>query len=237
VINLTAQAAMGTKLQIGANSIADLTSIGGLDLTADTIETTTLDSNGWRTFMQGLKDGGEVSISGFFNPGDTNGQVAMYNAFNSGALQPFTILFPFGASWTFNGIVTGFNTGAELEDGVSYEGTVKVSGQPTLGLTPSGGLTALALTGTGGTLSPAFNNGINLYAYSGVTATSATVTATAANHTLTLFVDGVLSQTLNSGQASAAIPITAVGSKKLVIVAQEPNKAPKLYEITLVKTA
>jgi predicted secreted protein len=231
------QAAMGTKILVGANSVADLTSIGGLELSADTIETTTLDSNGWRTFMQGLKDAGEVSLSGFFNVGDSNGQMALYNSFNSGVQTAFTILFPFGASWAFNGIVTGISTGVELEDSVSFEATIKVSGQPSLGLTPSGGLTALVLTGTGGALTPAFNNGINLYAFSGVTATSATVTATAANHTLTLFVDGVLTQTLTSGQASAAIPITAVGSKKLTIIAQEPNKAPKLYEITLVKTA
>ncbi|WP_253701341.1 phage tail tube protein [Bacillus sp. FJAT-29814] len=229
---------MGTKILIGANSVADLTSIGGLEPSADTIETTTLDSvNGWRTFAQGLKDGGEVSLSGFLNAGDTNGQVALYNAFNAGTLMPFTILFPFGASWTFNGIVTGVSTGAELEDNVSFESTIKVSGQPTLGLTPSGGLTALSLTGTGGALTPAFNAGNNLYAYSGVTAASVTLTATAANHTINLFVDGVLTQTLNSGVASAAIPITAVGSKKLVLMAQEPNKAPKLYEVTLVKTA
>ncbi|MCM3763445.1 phage tail tube protein [Neobacillus niacini] len=230
--------AMGTKIMIGANSVADLTSIGGLEPSADTIETTTLDSvNGWRTFAQGLKDGGEVSLSGFLNAGDTNGQVALYNAFNSGALTPFTILFPFGASWTFNGIVTGVNTGAEIENNVSFESTIKVSGQPTLGLTPSGGLTALSLTGTGGALTPAFNVNNNLYAFSGVTATSVTLTATAANHTINLFVDGVLTQTLASGQASAPIPITAVGSKKLTIMAQEPNKAPKLYEIALIKTA
>lgn len=230
--------AMGTKILIGANSVADLTSIGGLEPSADTIETTTLDSvNGWRTFIQGLKDGGEVSLSGYLNVGDTNGQMALYNAFNSGALTPLTILFPFGASWTFNGIVTGVSTGAETEDLVPFESTIKVSGQPSLGLTPSGGLTALALTGTGGVLTPAFSAGNNLYAFSGVTATSVTITATGANHTLSLFVDGVLAQTLSSGQASAAIPITAVGSKKLVIMAQEPNKAPKLYEVTLVKTA
>jgi predicted secreted protein len=230
--------ALGTKILVGANSVADLTSIGGLDLSADTIETTTLDNtDGYRTFIQGLKDAGEVSLGGFFNVGDTNGQVALYNAYNSGALIPYTILFPFGASWTFNGIVTGINTGAELEDGVSFEATIKVSGKPSLGLTPSGGLTALTLTGTGGALAPAFNSNINLYAFSGVTATSVTVTATAANHTINLFVDGVLTQTLNSGSASAAIPITAVGSKKLTIVANEPSKAPKVYETTLVKTA
>lgn len=231
------QQAMGTKLLVTSNSVADLTSIGGMDLSADTIETTTLDGNGFRTFMQGLKDAGEVSVSGYLNVGDTNGQIALYNAYNSGALIPFTILFPFGAAWTFNGIVTGFSTEAELEDAVNFEATIKVSGQPSLGLTPSGGLTALALTGTGGALTPAFNVNNNLYAFSGVTATSVTVTATAANHTLSLFVDGVLTQTLTSGGASAAIPITAVGSKKLTIIANEANKAPKLYEITLVKTA
>jgi predicted secreted protein len=230
--------ALGTKILVGANSVAELTSINGLDLSADTLENTTLDNaDGYRTFMQGLKDGGEVSLSGFFNVGDTNGQIAIYNAFNSGALLAYTILFPFGASWTFNGIVTGVSTGAELEDGVSFEGTIKVSGKPSLGLTPSGGLTALTLTGVAGTLTPAFNVNNNLYAFSGVTATSATITATAANHTINLFVDGVLTQTLNSGVASAAIPITTVGSKKLTLVVNEPAKAPKVYEIALVKTA
>jgi predicted secreted protein len=230
--------ALGTKLLVGANSVAELNSINGLDLSADTIETTNLDSvDGYRTFMQGMKDGGEVSLAGAFNAGDTNGQVAIYNAFNSGALIPYTVLFPFGASWTFNGIVTGVSTGAELEDGVSFEATIKVSGKPSLGLTPSAGLSGLVLTGTGGALTPAFNTNNNLYAFSGVTATSVTVTATAANHTINLFVDGALTQTLNSGVASAAIAITAVGSKKLTLVVNEPTKAPKVYETTLIKTA
>jgi predicted secreted protein len=230
--------ALGTKLLVGANSVAELNSIGGLDLSADTIDTTTLESvDGWRTFQQGLKDGGEVPLGGFFNVGDTNGQIALYNAFNSGALLTYTILFPFGASWNFSGIVVGISTGAELEDGVSFEATIKVSGKPSLGLTPSAGLTALSLVGVAGALTPAFNVNNNLYAFSGVTASSVTVTATAANHTINLFVDGVLTQTLTSGVASAAIAIAAVGSKKLTLVVNEPSKAPKVYEIALIKTA
>ena len=232
-----AQQAMGTKLQIGANSIAELTSIGGLDLSADTIETTTLDSNGWRTFMQGLKDGGEVAVSGYFNPGDTNGQVAMYNNFNNGTSASYTILFPFGASWTFSGIVTAFSTGAELEDSVSFEGTVKVSGQPSLGLSASSGLTAMSLSGTGGTLSPAFASDSYLYSFSGVTAASVTVTATGSGQTILLYVDGVYQQNLTSGAASGAISFSGVGAKKVTIVANQANKAPKVYEITVVKTA
>jgi hypothetical protein len=230
---------IGTKLKIGANSITELTSIGGLDLTADTIESTTLDSDGFRTFIQGLKDAGEVSASGFFNPGDTNGQKAMLDAFNNGTLLNYTILFPaaLGASWDFQGIVTGFKTGAELEDGISFEATIKVSGKPSLGLTPSGGLTALALTGAGGALTPAFNNGTYSYAFSGLTATSVTVTATAANHSLALYVDGVFNQNLTSGSASAAIAMLAIGSKMLTILANESGKTQKIYEVVVAKTA
>jgi predicted secreted protein len=233
------QAAMGTKLKIGANSITELTSIGGLELSADTIESTNLDSNGWRTFIQGLKDGGEVSFSGYFNPADTNGQKAVYEVFKSGVLTDFAILFPsaMGAEWDFQAIVTGFTTGAELEDGISFEGTLKVSGQPSLGLTASGGLTALALAGTGGTLSPAFNNANYSYSFSGVTAASVTVTATAASHTLKLYIDGVYVQDLVSGSASNAISLTQNVGKKLTILAYEAGKTIKTYEIVVVKTA
>lgn len=233
------QQSMGTKLKIGANSVAELTSIGGLELSADTIESTNLDSDGWRTFVQGLKDGGEVSISGYFSPADTNGQKALHTLFESGTLTAFIILFPsaMGAEWDFNGIVTGITTGAELEDGISFEATIKVSGHPSLGVTASTGLSALSLTGTGGTLTPSFSNGTYYYSFSGVTATSVTVTATAASHTLELYVDGVYTQALTSGSASSAISMSAIGSKKLTILARESGKTTKTYEIVVVKVS
>ncbi|WP_336774204.1 phage tail tube protein [Paenibacillus sp. MMO-58] len=233
-----AKRAVGTKIQIGSNYVAELTSIGGLELSADTIDVTSLDSNGgYREFIGGFKDAGEVSLSGFFNPGDS-GQSALYTAFQNGTTDTYTILFAsLGASWSFNGVVTGFSTSADLEEAVSFEATIKVSGAPSLGLTPSGGLTALSLVGAGGALTPAFANGNYSYTFSGVTATSVTVTATAANHTLTLYIDGVLSQTLTSAAASAAIPVTLNAGKKLTILATESGKTTKVYEVVVVKTA
>ena len=130
-----AGAAMGTKLNVGTYSVGELTSIAGLELSADTIETTTLDStDGYRTFIGGLRDGGEVSVSGFFKPSDTNGQKAMLTNLNSGAAGSFSVVFPtaLSASWTFDGIVTSFATGAEMEDAVTFESTIKVTGKPTL---------------------------------------------------------------------------------------------------------
>lgn len=130
-----AVAAMGTKLKVGSTGyVAELTDIGGLDISADTIETTNLDSNGWRTYIGGVKDAGEVSLSGYLNLDDTDGQKALFDALNSGASTAFKIEFPIslGAEWSFNGIVTKFTTSSAMEDSVTFEATIKVSGQPTL---------------------------------------------------------------------------------------------------------
>lgn len=130
---------LGTVLKMGggetAKKVAGLTEIGGLELSADTIDVTTLDSNGgYREFIGGFKDAGEVSLSGFFNPVVGQGQKELYDAFESGEVQDFTIQFPekLKASWNFKGVVTGFNTSTSLEDPVSFEGTIKVSGKPEL---------------------------------------------------------------------------------------------------------
>lgn len=233
-----AVAAMGTKLLIGANSIAELQSISGLEIKADTIETTNLDSAGWRNYIQGLKDGGEISMSGFFNPNDTNGQYALYTALSNGTVTGFTISFPsgLGAQWTFNGVVTGFKSDSSFEDSVTFEATIKVTGIPSLGLTASGGLTALTLSGTGGALSPTFANGTYSYSWTFNTSTSITVTPTAASHTIKLYVDGVYSQDITSGSASSAIAF-AVGSKKLTLVVNESGKTQKIYDIVAIRTA
>lgn len=134
--------ALGTVLKIGtgaeAKTVAGLTEIGGLELSADTIDTTTLDSEGgYRKFIGGFKDAGEVSLSGYFDATTGHGQKELYDAFESGAEIDFEIVFPaaLGAKWSFKGVVTGFKTGASLEDPVSFEATIKVSGKPTLTVT------------------------------------------------------------------------------------------------------
>lgn len=235
-----AKAAKGTKLKIGANVITGLKSIGGIEESADTIDVTTLDSaDGYKEFISSYIDAGEVSFSGNFEPGDTTGQVALRTLLQSGTVTAFSILFPssLGAEWTFNGIVTGFKTNADQGDAAAFEGTIKVTGKPNLGTTASGGLTALALTGTGGTISPVFANTTYSYAYNGVTGASVTVTATAAAHTLRLYVDGTYLEDLTTAVASSAIALTLNVGKKLTILAFEAGKTTKIYEIVAIKTA
>ncbi|TYP67696.1 phage tail tube protein [Paenibacillus methanolicus] len=128
--------ALGTKLMIGTNAVGNLSSIGGIEASAESIDVTALDSSGgYRRKIAGFKDGGEVSISGFFAPDDV-GQAAIYAAFESGATSAYKIVFPpsLNAQWEFSGVVTGFSTSAELEDALTFEATITVSGEPILNL-------------------------------------------------------------------------------------------------------
>lgn len=129
--------ALGTKLQIGATTpidVARLSSIGGLELSADTIDVTTLESDGgYREFIAGFKDAGEVALEGYFVPTTGKGQKELYDLFESGAEEAFVIQFPNNmAKWEFKGIVVGFSTSADMEDPLAFSASIKVSGAPTL---------------------------------------------------------------------------------------------------------
>jgi len=134
-LNIMPVASMGTTLKKGTTTVAELTSIDGVSVSMDTVETTTLDTvGGYRTFINGLKDAGEVSISGHFAYASHN---TMMVDFESGASASYTIEFPdkaatTGTKWTFTAIVTAFGTSVDLEDLISFEATLKISGKPTL---------------------------------------------------------------------------------------------------------
>jgi predicted secreted protein len=127
--------AMGTTLKKGDVIIANLTSIDGVGVSSDTIETTNLSTEGgYRTFVTSLKDAGEVGISGHFAFDDHE---ALLTDFEDGSIDVYTIEFPdtgatHGTQWTFSAVVTAFSTSVELEDLVGFEATLKVSGRPTL---------------------------------------------------------------------------------------------------------
>lgn len=133
---------VGTKLRIGTDFIGDLSSIGSPSITQEELDVTTLDSEGgYREFIAGFKDPGEVVVSGFFVPSDA-GQAAVYAALESGDIQDFEIIYPpqLGASWSFQGIVTAFNVTSETEEAIGFEATIRVSGKPRLNLESSSGV-------------------------------------------------------------------------------------------------
>lgn len=128
---------VGTKFKIDESAVGGLTSIGGVEISAETTDVTALDnSTGYKEYLGGFKDGGEVPLEGFLD-GEDAGQDAMYAAMEDQEIHQFSIIFPaaIGKTWTFPGVVTKFATSVAVNDGVKYSASVKVTGKPTLAKT------------------------------------------------------------------------------------------------------
>lgn len=228
---------LGTTISIGGTLVGNLTDISGVDMSVETMEVQTLDST-VKEYITGIFDGGEVGISGFFEPGNA-GQVALLAAFNAGTEAAFVISFPtgMGATWMFNGIVKQITTGAGISDPVSFESSIILTSKPVLGTTPSTGASALVATQVGGTaltalaFVPVFATGTYSYAVTYTTQTSFAVKCTAASHTIKLYIDGVYIQDLSSGVESSSIAMAAAGSKLCTFVCYEAGKTPKTYNM------
>lgn len=127
---------VGTKLIINNKIIGSLKSIGGIEISADITDVTDLgNEDGYKEFLAGFKDGGEVSASGYLDS-ENEGQDEIYDVLNEGdgSPVPCEIRFPpkIGRSWYFNAVPSKFSTSAELEDAITFEGALKVSGKPKL---------------------------------------------------------------------------------------------------------
>lgn len=232
-----AKSAFGTTLKKSAVAIAELTSIGGPSLSADTLDVSTHDSaSGYREFVQGMRDGGEISIEGNFIPGNA-GQIALKTDFDDGSSDEYVITFPasMATTWTFNAIITGFETSAPFDDKASFTATMKVTGKPTLAVTASAGLTTPWFSvSESGVIVPAPSNDDYTYVVTFLTGvTSFTVTPTAAAGTIK--VNG---NTVVSGEASSAIALGAAETVTVVtITVEETNKTRVTYTLYCAREA
>ncbi len=110
-------------------TIGSLTSIGEIAPTSDEVDTTTLDSvGGYREFLQGLKDSGELPLTGYHDAANT-GQSTMRTLYASGASGYFWVTFPDQTTVAFNAYVKGYSDGSADVDGVVGFGcTLRISG-------------------------------------------------------------------------------------------------------------
>jgi len=114
--------------------IAEVTSISGIQYTADTLDTTThASTNRYKTFIQGMRDAGEITIEGYFTT--TSGATAVAY-FETTSLMTCTIDLPTSPSttrFTATVFITGFSTEAPLDGIIPFTTTLKVTGKPSLG--------------------------------------------------------------------------------------------------------
>jgi hypothetical protein len=110
--------------------IGNLTSIGEIGIESDEIDVTTLDSTGgYKEFIAGFKDAGEVSLEGILN--SETGFNAMITLAGSQAIEEWTIETPSGSTWVFDAFVKTFKESESTVEGVrGFTGSLRVSGQP-----------------------------------------------------------------------------------------------------------
>lgn len=121
-------------------TILGIKSISGPSITRDTHDTTVMTSpGGWREFIGGLKDGGEVSFTANWLPRDTT-QTDLAEEFDKDSCESrsnWRIVVPACPGepevyLEFAGVLTGQNIEIPMDDLMGFEGTIKVSGRPTL---------------------------------------------------------------------------------------------------------
>lgn len=128
---------VGTKLFVNSKKIGGINEIDGIEITADTIDVSDFDNEtGYREKLASWKEVGDLTCSGFMD-GDDVGQDECASLLDSGEVVECEIRFPskIGKSWTFNASVTGFKTGASIDDAITFEVTFAVTGKPTLAAT------------------------------------------------------------------------------------------------------
>lgn len=125
-------------------AVMGVKSITGPSISRNTHDTTDMQSpSGWREFIGGLVDGGEVSFEANLLPrNDTQNQevggfMAEFDKTSCDSRGNWRISFPECAGeaegyMEFGGIVTGQSMTFPLDDLMGFTGTIKVSGRPEL---------------------------------------------------------------------------------------------------------
>ena len=122
--------ALGTTISFNSKTIGALTSIGEITPDSEELDATTLDSSGgYREFLQGFKDSGEVTLSGYYDKADA-GQQALITGYGNGEVKAVVITFPnSNGGATFQAYVKSFTLGAADVDGiVGFGATLRISG-------------------------------------------------------------------------------------------------------------
>ena len=124
--------ALGTTITFNAKTIGALTSIGEITPDSEELDATCLDSSGgYREFLQGFNDSGEVTLSGYYDKGDA-GQQALITGYGNGEVKAVAITFPNSGGASFNAYVKSFTLGAADVDGiVGFGATLRISGAVT----------------------------------------------------------------------------------------------------------
>ena len=131
------QKSLGTALSCTTGgktvTIGRIKSISELKMDSEMIDTTTLDAaGGFRTYCQGARDAGEMTVEGYLDA-DEAGQSTLRQLYSGGEAAPFTLSFPDGQTASFTALVKTVWLGAAQVDGVvGFGAALRLSGGVTI---------------------------------------------------------------------------------------------------------
>lgn len=123
---------VGTTFLRGSVAVAEVLSISGPNLSRGTIDVTNLDSTGgYKEFIAGFRDGGEVTLSMNFTMGTWND---FKDDFDLDTAVAYSIVLGNTAENTFgfNAFITSLGMAVPLDDKVSSDVTLKIDGALTI---------------------------------------------------------------------------------------------------------
>ena len=139
-----AEGAYGIQFEYSSNDGGAYTALGEItdltppSITKDTIETTHHGSSGIKSYIGGLVDFGEVSVTVNYDPDGTD-DIAIRNlaktANETVGTKQYRITYASGSTEIFDAIVTGFEQEAPIDGKLSATFTLKVTGAVTYSTT------------------------------------------------------------------------------------------------------
>jgi len=116
-------------------AIAEIVSDIAVNMSRDEIDVTShASADGYREFIPGFRDGGEISFEANYLPTNAthDGTTGVLEGFNSDSVENFRIVLPDSIGyWSLVGFFTAHEVGLPLEEQGQLSCTIKVSGKPT----------------------------------------------------------------------------------------------------------
>ena len=127
---------MGTVFTWNGSDVVLVHEIEGPGIINELLETTNFGStNGYREFIAGPKDGGEIKLGIWYDPtaATHDGSTGLVADANGGTSRAFAVNWSgSGVSWSGSGIITEFMPKGSFEDVLAADVTIKVTGALTV---------------------------------------------------------------------------------------------------------
>lgn len=119
----------GGTFKVATKTVGGLTdvNIGGVDVNMIDV-TDQASTDGWKEFVGGLKDGGQVELTGNFKSVD-DGQSELRG--NPGETAAWELTFSNGAKASGNAVIGGYNVTNPLDNKVGFTCSLKITGKTT----------------------------------------------------------------------------------------------------------